>query len=204
MTFYFVVTYATVFLMLNFFHCSFAAKINLKENVKWIKLNAEQKGYYRVLYDIDNWNAIINQLRLDHTAFTPNDRMGLISDAFALCHGNLLDCSVALNLTSYLSKEKNWGPMVVALRHFESWRKILKYTECYLLLTEYMRSNLAKSIAQIGWKDEGNEELRLVRPQILLAAVLWEHPEAIEETKNTLRSHLLNATTIAPNMREVS
>lgn len=166
-------------------------------------MNAEQKGYYRVLYDIDNWNAIINQLRLDHTAFTPNDRMGLISDAFALCHGNLLDCSVALNLTSYLSKEKNWGPMMVALKHFESWRKILKYTECYFELTAYMRTTLAKSIAQIGWKDVGNDELRLLRPQILLAAVLWEHPEAIEEAKNTLSSHLFNATSIAPNLREV-
>lgn len=182
----------------------FAARINLKENVKWIKLNADQKGYYRVLYDIDNWNAIIDQLRFDHTAFTPADRMGLISDAFALCHGNLLDCSIALNLTSYLSKEKNWGPMLVSLKHFESWRRVLKYTECYPLLTEYMRTTLTKSIAQIGWKDVGSEELRLVRPQILLASVLWEHTDAIKEAENILKSHLFNATTVAPNMREVS
>jgi hypothetical protein len=176
----------------------------LKENVKWIKLNAEQKGYYRVLYDNDNWNALILQLRTDHSVFTPKDRMGLISDAFALCHGNHLECSVTMNLTAYLPKEKSWGPMVVALKHFEKWRKILKYTECYLLLTEYMKTMLTKSVSQIGWADTGSDETRLVRSQILLASVLWEQPESIKEAKVILQSHLFNATVIAPNLREVS
>lgn len=184
--------------------CIFSAKIHLKENVKWIKLNAEQKGYYRVLYDNDNWDALIVQLRADHSVFTPKDRMGLISDAFALCHGNHLECSVTMNLTSYLPKEKSWGPMVVALKHFEKWRKILKYTECYLLLTEYMKTMLTKSVTQIGWSDTGSDETRLVRAQILLASVLWEHPDSIKEARVILQSHLFNATVIAPNLREVS
>lgn len=179
------------------------AKINLKENVKWIKFNAEQRGYYRVLYDKNTWDELINQLRADHSAFSSKDRMGLISDAFALCHANLLECSVTLNLTSYLPKEKGWGPMVVALRHFEKWRKILKYTECYLLLTEYMKNMLTKAVTQIGWSDTGTDEARLIRPQILLASVLWERPDSIKETKSILKSHLLNATAIPPNLREV-
>lgn len=172
--------------------------------MKWIKLNAEQKGYYRVLYDNDNWDALIVQLRTDHNVFTPKDRMGLISDAFALCHGNHLECSVTMNLTSYLPKEKSWGPMVVALKHFEKWRKILKYTECYLLLTEYMKTMLTKSVTQIGWSDTGSDETRLVRSQILLSSVLWEQPESIKEARSILQSHLFNSTVIAPNLREVN
>ena len=172
--------------------------------MKWIKLNAGQKGYYRVLYDNNNWDQLIIQLRTNHTVFTPNDRMGLISDAFALCHGNLLDCSVTMNLTSYLPKEINWGPMVVALKHFEKWRKILKYTECYLLLTEYMKTMLTKSVSFIGWLDNGTDETRLIRPQILLASVLWEQPESINKAKMILESHLFNASVISPNLREVT
>lgn len=171
--------------------------------MKWIKLNADQKGYYRVLYDKENWDELIIQLQANHSVFTPKDRMGLISDAFALCHGNLLECSVTMNLTSYLPKEKNWGPMVVALKHFEKWRKILKYTECYLLLTEYMKTMLTKSVTLIGWSDTGSDETRLIRPQILLASVLWEQPESIKESKLILQSHLFNATVIPPNLREV-
>ena len=99
----------------------FLAKIHLKENVKWIKLNADQNGFYRVLYDKETLNEIISQLKVDHTKFSTKDRMGLISDSFALCHSNLLDCNLTLELTSYLPLEKSYGPVVVAIKHFEKF-----------------------------------------------------------------------------------
>lgn len=176
----------------------------MKENVKWVKLNADQNGYYRVLYDQETYDSIVQQLRVDHSVFSTKDRMGLISDSFALCHSNLLDCSITLELSSYLPKEKNWGPMVVAIKHFEKWRKILKYTECYLLLTEYIKATLTKTVTEVGWNDTGSDETRLIRPQILLASVLWEQPESIKEAKSILNSHLINATKISPNLREVT
>lgn len=157
-----------------------------------------------MLYDKDIWNGIVQQLRADHVAFTSKDRMGLISDSFALCHGNLLDCSTTLDLTSYLPKERNWGPMVVAIKHFEKWRKVLKYTECYLLLTEYIKAMLNKTVVEVGWDDSGSDETKLIRPQILLASVLWEHTDAIKQAKSILHSHLANATAIPPNLREVN
>jgi hypothetical protein len=171
--------------------------------VKWIKLNADQNGYYRVLYDKDTMDEIIEQLKKDHTAFSPKDRVGLISDSFALCHSNLMECSTTLELTSYLPKEKSYGPMFVAIKHFEKWRKILKYTECYLLLTEYIKSSLLKSVKEIGWSDSGSDETRLIRPKILLASVLWEHADSIKEAKQLLHAHLMNGTKIPPNLREV-
>jgi hypothetical protein len=67
-----------------------------------------------------------------------------------------------------------------------------------------MKTMLMKSVTQIGWSDTGSDEIRLVRPQILLASVLWEQPESIKEAKVILQSHLFNATVIAPNLREVS
>jgi hypothetical protein len=79
----------------------------------------------------------------------------------------------------------------------------LKYTECYLLLTEYIKAMLTKSVTEVGWSDSGADEIRLIRPQILLASVLWEQPESIKEAKSILHSHLENATVIAPNLREV-
>lgn len=34
---------------------------------KWIKGNFKQVGYYRVHYDDDNWQALVQQLENDHT-----------------------------------------------------------------------------------------------------------------------------------------
>lgn len=130
--------------------------------------------------------------------------MGLISDSFALCHANLLSCHITMELTAYLPKEMSAGPMVTGIRHLEKWRKILKYSECYFLLAEFAKSILAKSVAQIGWNDTGNDEIRLMRPRVLLASVLWEEASAIHEAKSILNSHLINATVIPPNLRGVS
>lgn len=38
--------------------------------IKWIKVNAGQMGYYRVLYNEDNWQNLIEELKRDHGTFT--------------------------------------------------------------------------------------------------------------------------------------
>lgn len=127
---------------------------------KWIKMNAGQTGYYRVLYNEDNWDNIIAELKRDHGIFSSLDRIGLLSDAFTLCHANLMPCQTTLNLVSYLPNELNWGPVTTALRHLERWRVILKYSECFLMLSEFVKSILTKPVSIVGWANGGAEEVR--------------------------------------------
>lgn len=42
----------------------------LSAEIKWIKVNAGQMGYYRVLYNEDNWQNIIDELKRDHGTFS--------------------------------------------------------------------------------------------------------------------------------------
>lgn len=134
--------------------------INLENDVKWVKFNAEQMGYYRVQYEDENWNRIIEQLKNNPEKFSPKDRMGLITDAFALCQSNVLQCRIAINLISYLPKEQSWGPMTTGLKHLEQWRRTLKYSECYLMLSEFVRTILSKSAYSLGWNNVGNDTVK--------------------------------------------
>lgn len=43
--------------------------------VKWIKVNSGQNGYYRVLYDEDNWGYIVEELKSNHETFSPMVRI---------------------------------------------------------------------------------------------------------------------------------
>lgn len=176
----------------------------LQTNVSWIKLNKNQDGYYRVLYDDENWNYLIKEMKNNHKIFHVLDRIGLVSDAFALCHANLLTCDKALELITYLPAEQNWGPMTVALRHMERWRRILKYSECFLMLTELVRTMLKKSVATLGWLDIDSDAERMLRTEVLLSSVLWEEPEAIEKSKQMLNIAENSGASIEPNLREVS
>lgn len=91
------------------------------------------------------------------------DRIGLLSDAFTLCHANLMPCQITMNLVSYLPKEQNWGPMTTGLRHLEKWRRILKYSECFLMLTEVVKQILSKPVASMGWNNSGKDEVKYER-----------------------------------------
>lgn len=128
------------------------------------------------------------------------DRVGLVSDIFTLCHANLLRCDYAMDLITYFPTEQDWGPVLVGLKHLEKWRKILKYSECYLVLAEYIRQNLAKSIRELTWNDTGKEEIKLLRPTVLLSAVLWEEPDAIRNAKELMNDQ----PNIPPNLRSVA
>ncbi|EDS40362.1 alanyl aminopeptidase [Culex quinquefasciatus] len=175
-------------------------KVTLNHSPKWIKLNHEQTGYFRVLYDEDNWGKLVEQMLINHHVFSTQDRVGLVSDIFTLCHANLLSCDYAMDLIAYFPKEQDWGPVLVGFKHLEKWRKILKYSECYLVLAEYIRQNLAKSILELTWNDTGKEEIKLLRPTVLLNAVLWEEPDAIKNAKELMNDQ----GSIPPNLRSVA
>ncbi|XP_059621559.1 leucyl-cystinyl aminopeptidase [Phlebotomus argentipes] len=178
-------------------------EIHLDPSVTWIKLNTGQNGYYRVLYADQNWNNLIDELKKNHRAFTANDRIGLVSDVFTLCHASLMPCTITMNLITYLPKEANWGPLTTGLKHLEQWRKILKYSECFFLLAEFVRGILTRSIAGLGWKNNGTDSAKLLRPEVLQASVLWEDMDAIKQSKQILHLYLTNGTEIPSNLREV-
>ena len=57
-----------------------AASSLISSDSTWFKLNAGQTGFYRVNYTVPQWQALVSHL----ASFTPSDRLGLISDAYAL------------------------------------------------------------------------------------------------------------------------
>lgn len=86
--------------------------------------------------------------------------MGLLSDAFTLCHANLLPCEITMNMIQYLPSETHYGPMALAVRHLEKWRRILKYSECFLMLSEFIKMKLSTVMEKVGWVDEGDVAIR--------------------------------------------
>ncbi|XP_055909262.1 endoplasmic reticulum aminopeptidase 2 [Eupeodes corollae] len=181
------------------------AKVSFQvtDGVKWIKLNSGQSSFYRVLYDEGNWQKIIEVLVKDHKQLSPEDRVGLLSDGFTLCHANLLSCEIILNMIPYLQNETKWGPITLAVRHLENWRRILKYSECFLMLSEFIKLQFSSIIERIGYLDEGDIETKMVRPGVLLALVLWEDGDVIKKSK-TIFNQFINERNehIPPNLRE--
>lgn len=76
-------------------------------------------GYYRVNYDLKNWNLLIEQLNNDPNVIHVLNRGQLIDDAWALAIDNKLPFSVPIAMTRYLTRELDVLPWYSAIRKFE-------------------------------------------------------------------------------------
>lgn len=92
-------------------------------------------GYYRVQYTKENWDLLIQQLKIDLNKIHVNNRAQLIDDSFHLAIYEKLDFSTAFALGTYLENENEILP----------WLSIVKYAVHLLQLydqtsvTEYLK-----------------------------------------------------------------
>ncbi|KFM82335.1 Endoplasmic reticulum aminopeptidase 2, partial [Stegodyphus mimosarum] len=58
-------------------------EFTLPAEAKWLKVNVNQTGFYRVMYDNDLWKALTDLLHSDHKILTTADRANLVDDALS-------------------------------------------------------------------------------------------------------------------------
>lgn len=68
------------------------------------------QGFYRVNYNLNNWNLLINQLKNDPKSIPNINRAQLIADSFNLARAGELPYTVPFNLIDYLYKEDDFIP----------------------------------------------------------------------------------------------
>lgn len=85
----------------------------------WLLVNINQTGFYRVNYDLRNWEMLIEQLLSDHTVFDSKNRAQMLDDAMNLAASGHLKYDIALNVTRYLTKETDLVPWKSAVSSFE-------------------------------------------------------------------------------------
>lgn len=87
---------------------------------QWFIFNKQQIGYYRVNYEISNWNKIIAALN------SPNfnqihvlNRAQLIDDSLNLAADGYLNYKIALQVLSYLERETDYIPWRAAVNNLD-------------------------------------------------------------------------------------
>lgn len=84
---------------------------------QWFVFNKQQLGYYRVNYDLQNWNALSSVLDSDsYNDVHVLNRAQLIDDALSFAEGDYLSYDVLLGLLPYLRREVDYPPWYAADR----------------------------------------------------------------------------------------
>ncbi|XP_059207862.1 aminopeptidase N-like [Centropristis striata] len=108
----------------------------------WVLANTNVSGYFRVNYDLDNWDHLLSQLNTNHQALSIINRAQIIDDAFNLARAKIINTTLALRTTKYLSKEREYIPWESALRNLDYYILMFDRTEVYGALQSYLKKQI--------------------------------------------------------------
>lgn len=165
--------------------------------------NHQHKGFYRVNYEVADWNKIIDQFNKDHTFFSVTDRAGIIDDAFAFARSGRLNYEIAFNLTSYLEKEESYFVWKMALGNMGYLDTVLSAQNSYSAFRQYMRNLLAPKAKKLGVdvdKTTGHLE-KYKQLKFISSAAAYGDEWTIEQLSNMFRDWMVNGTSIPSDLK---
>ncbi|NXG08010.1 AMPN Aminopeptidase, partial [Sakesphorus luctuosus] len=112
------------------------------DNSSWLLLNLNVSGYFRVNYNQENWNQLLNQLSINHRVFPVINRAQIIDDAFNLARAKYINVTLALSTTRFLSQETEYMPWQAALNNLQYFQLMFDRSEVFGAMTEYIQQQV--------------------------------------------------------------
>ncbi|XP_015667388.1 aminopeptidase N [Protobothrops mucrosquamatus] len=109
---------------------------------QWLLLNVNVTGYFRVNYNLENWQRLMNQLNEDLQMIPVLNRAQIIDDAFNLARAKHVGTDLALNTTRYLALEREYLPWDTALGNLDYFRLMFDRSEVYGPMQGYIRKQV--------------------------------------------------------------
>ncbi|XP_076258211.1 suppressor of ER stress-induced death [Rhynchophorus ferrugineus] len=156
----------------------------LKSDCKWFLGNVHQYGYYRVNYDIQNWQALVKRLQGNgHKLIPARNRAQIVDDALKLASAGYLSYDIALNTTLYLKYEKEYVPWKAALTNFEFLYNMFVRSAHFDKFKTYMLSIMTDFYKELTFKEIPNEDPTMVlnRMEIINLMCRLGHKECVLE-----------------------
>ncbi|KAL5242092.1 hypothetical protein ACI65C_009502 [Semiaphis heraclei] len=114
----------------------------------WVIFNLQSTGFYRVNYDIKNWNLLIAELKSNPKTIHVLNRAQLIDDSFNLARAGELPHFIPFTLVSYLEKEDDFIPWYSVLNSMSYI--VERFRRCPH--TGAQVQDFAKTYAEIAYK----------------------------------------------------
>ncbi|XP_073971751.1 aminopeptidase N-like isoform X2 [Rhodnius prolixus] len=163
--------------------------LSLEEN-DWILFNIKSVGFYRVNYNRNNWNNLIDQLNRNCLKFPAVNRAQLIDDSFNLARAGKLDYNTALTLGSYLVHDTDFIPWKAAITAFDFLDNVLLNSSLRSLFKTYIRGLVNNVYLKIGFEEkecDGHVD-KINREQIIKLGCESGHQHCVENAKRYVSS----------------
>ncbi|XP_025079132.1 aminopeptidase Ey-like [Pomacea canaliculata] len=123
----------------------------------WVLGNVAQIGFYRVNYDVSNWERLAQQLKTDATKIHRVNRAQLINDAWNLAGAGHVSQEIALKIVEYLDNEEDDVPWSAAMKQLVFVDAMLSSTEIYGGFKSFIASKTQRLFRKLGMNDTGGD-----------------------------------------------
>ncbi|XP_063596358.1 aminopeptidase N-like isoform X1 [Penaeus indicus] len=173
---------------------------------KWVIFNVQETGYYRVNYDVENWNLIIQQLKDNHEAFHVINRAQIIDDVLNLARGGQISYDTALSVNAYLGKEVEFVPWDSALNNLAYLENMFTRSSGYGDLKSYLLDILIPLYNSVGFDDNLNDPHldQYKRVKALSWACNLGYQDCVDRSQGLFNSWVQNPSNtslISPNLK---
>jgi aminopeptidase N len=164
-----------------------------------LKLNVNGTGNYRVEYDGSSWNLLLGSL----ANLSVEDRINLLSDAWALVQANRAALSLYLGLVEKL-------PASIELAEREQVINVVDFINRLLIghperekFQGYARSLLRPSFDALGWDPKAGEPANAGNLRASLIAALGDlnDLEIVSGCRERFQKYLANPKSLPPDLR---
>ncbi|XP_057378962.1 glutamyl aminopeptidase-like [Daphnia carinata] len=178
--------------------------IELPNDVTWVKLNADQRGFFRVNYLPEHWNALAASLGKNVSAMKPSDRWGLIDDSFSLSAAGSLPYSTSLELVQYVKNDRHPVPWSAASGKLSYISSLIYITNLYPGFREFIITLVEPSYLELGWNNQSSFLDQNLQTTILSLACLSDYTPCLETAAERLTKWINNPDEyIPPNFRNL-
>nr|XP_045584294.1 uncharacterized protein LOC123746672 [Procambarus clarkii] len=163
---------------------------------QWVIFNLQETGYYRVNYDEDNWNLLIQQLNTDHQVIHVINRAQIIDDAMDLAHAGQLSYNTALSVNGYLKAETEYIAWNTAINNLAYLEMMFTRTGGYGALKRYLLSLLTPLYDAVGFDDNRSDPQldQYKRVLALSGACSLEYQDCVDNSVSLFQEWMLNPT----------
>ncbi|XP_029001190.1 aminopeptidase Ey-like [Betta splendens] len=108
----------------------------------WLLANIDMKGFYRVNYDVGNWERLLAKLGSQHEDIPVINRAQIIDDAFNLARAEVVDTTLALRTTRFLDREVEYLPWQAASSNLHYFFLMFDRSEVYGPMQAYIKKQV--------------------------------------------------------------
>ena len=146
-----------------------------------LKLNRGQRSFFRTAYNASHLERLGEQVRAGR--LSPEDRLGLLSDAFETAKAGYSDTTSALHFLESYREEQNNAVWDIISTNVISIRNIMGDEELRESMKPYIRLLVSKQLQRLGWETIDNEPYfdKLLRPTILGLASGADETSVVDE-----------------------